>query len=45
MIKILGDNVRDNIRISKWKNTFGKHYVPNWPEEFFVIKNVKTLHR
>ena len=45
MIKILGDNVRDNVRISKWKNTFGKHYVPNWPEEFFVIKNVKTLHR
>ena len=45
MIKILGDNVRDNIRISKQKNISAKHYVPNWPEEVFVIKNVKALYR
>ena len=44
MIKILGDNVRDNIRISKQKNISAKHYVPNWPEEVFVIKNVKALY-
>ena len=28
----------DIIRISKYKNIFAKSYVPNWSEEFFVIK-------
>ena len=28
----------DIIRISKYKNIFANSYVPNWPEEFFVIK-------
>ena len=29
------------VRISKYKNTFAKGYVPNWSEEVFVIKKVK----
>ena len=28
-------------KISKYKNIFTKGYVPNWSEEFFVIKKVK----
>ena len=28
-------------KISKYKNIFTKEYVPNWSEEFFVIKKVK----
>ena len=34
--------VGDNIRISKYKNIFGKGYVPNWSEKVFVIKKVKN---
>ena len=34
--------VGDNVRISKYKNIFGKGYVPIWPEEVSVIKNVKN---
>ena len=30
------------VRISKYKNIFGKGHVPNWPEEVFVIKKVKN---
>ena len=30
----------DNVRISKYKNVFGKGYTPNWSEEVFVIKKV-----
>ena len=30
--------ILDIIRISKYKNIFAKSYVPNWSEEFFVIK-------
>ena len=30
--------VSDNVRISKYKNIFGKDYVPNWSDEGFVIK-------
>ena len=38
-------NVVDNARISKYKRTFAKDYVPNWSEEAFVIKKVKnTMH-
>ena len=32
----------DIARISKYKNTFAKSYVPKWSEEVFVIKNVKN---
>ena len=32
----------DIVRISKYRNTFAKGYVPNWSEEFFVIKKVKN---
>ena len=34
--------VGDIVRISKYKNIFGKDYVYNWPEEVFVIKKVKN---
>ena len=34
--------IGDIVRISKYKNIFAKGYVPNWSEEFFVIKKVKT---
>ena len=30
--------VRDNIKISKFKTVFAKDYVPNLPEEAFLIK-------
>ena len=29
-------------RISKNKNIFAKFYIPNWSEEVFVIKKVKS---
>ena len=28
------------VRISKYKSIFAKDYIPNWPEEVFVIKKV-----
>ena len=31
-----------HVRISKYKNIFAKGYVPNWSEEIYVIKNVKS---
>ena len=34
--------VGDYVRISKYKNISAKGYVPNWSEEFFVIKKVKN---
>ena len=34
--------VGDIVRISKYKKIFTKDYVPNWSEEFFVIKKVKN---
>ena len=34
--------VGDHIRISKYKNIFAKGYTPNWSEEVFVIKKVKS---
>ena len=34
--------IGDVVGISKYKNIFGKGYVPNWPEEFFVIEKVKN---
>ena len=35
--------VGDRVRISKYKNTFAKGYMPNWSEEVFVIKKVKNI--
>ena len=35
--------VGDHIRISKYKNSFGKGYAPNCSEDVFVIKKVKTM--
>ena len=34
--------VGDRVRISKYKNIFAKGYIPNWSEEVFVMKKVKT---
>ena len=34
--------VGDHVRISKYKNIFGKGYTPDWSEEVFVIKKVKN---
>ena len=34
--------VGDRGRISKYKNVFAKGYTPNWSEEVFVIKKVKS---
>ena len=34
--------VGDNVRISKYKNTFAKEYISNWSEEIFVIKKIKN---
>ena len=34
--------VSDHVRISEYKNIFGKGYTPNWSEEVFVIKKVKN---
>ena len=30
------------VRISKYKNTFAKGYVPNWSEDVFVITKVRN---
>ena len=45
--KELNDNdpkfkVGDHARISKYKNIFAKGYTPNWSEEIFVIKEIKS---
>ena len=34
--------VGDYVRISKYKSLFAKGYTPNWSEEVFVIKEIKT---
>ena len=34
--------VGDHVRISKYKNIFAKGYSPNWSEEVFVIKKIKS---
>ena len=35
--------IGDIVRITKYKNIFAKGYVPNWSEEAFIIKILKTL--
>ena len=34
--------VGDNVRISKYKNSFAKGYAANWSEEVFVVSKVKN---
>ena len=34
--------MKNQIRISKYKNIFAKGYAPNWPEEVFVINKVNN---
>ena len=34
--------VGNHVKISKYKNIFGKGYTLNWPEKIFVIKEVKN---
>ena len=34
--------IGDIVRISNYKNIFGKGYTPNWSEEILVIKKVKN---
>ena len=34
--------IGDIARMSKYKNIFAKGYVPNWSEEVFMIKKLKT---
>ena len=34
--------VGDNVRISKYKNIFGKGYMPNWSEEVFIASKIKN---
>ena len=34
--------VGDPVRISKYKNIFAEGYSPNWSEEVFVIKKIKS---
>ena len=34
--------IGDIVRTPKYKNIFAKGYVPNWSEEDFVIKKVKS---
>ena len=43
--KDLQFKIGDIVRMSKYKNIFAKGYVPNWSEEVFVIKKLKTLCR
>ena len=35
-------NVVDHAKILKYKNISAKGYIPNWSEEVFVIKKVKS---
>ena len=34
--------VGDYVRISKYKDTFAKGYMPNWPEDVFIISKIKN---
>ena len=34
--------VGDHVRVSKYKNIFAKGYTPNWPEEVFVVSQIKN---
>ena len=34
--------VDDHVRISKYKNVFGKGYTSNWLEEVFIINKIEN---
>ena len=34
--------VGDHVRISKYKNIFGKGYTQNWSEQVFIISKIKN---
>ena len=34
--------VGDQVRVSKYKNTFAKGYMPSWSEQIFVISKIKN---
>ena len=34
--------IGDHVRISKYKNSFAKGYMPNWSEEVFAISKIKN---
>ena len=34
--------IGDHVRISKYKNTFAKGYLPSWSEEVFVVNKVQN---
>ena len=34
--------IGDHVRISKYKNTFAKGYIPNWSEKIFVVSKIKN---
>ena len=35
--------VGDHVRISKYKIIFATGYTQNWPEEVFIISNIKNI--
>ena len=35
-------NVGDHVRISKYKNIFGKWYTQNWSEDVFIVSKIKN---
>ena len=41
--KDLKFKVGDHVRISKYKNIFAKGYMPNWSEEYLLLKKLKIL--
>ena len=34
--------VGDHVRISKYKHTFAKGYIPNWSNEVFIVNKIKN---
>ena len=34
--------IGDHVRISKYKNIFGKGYTPNWSEEVFIVSKINN---
>ena len=40
--KDLKFQVSDHVKISKYKDIFGKGYTPNWSQEIFLIKKIKN---
>ena len=41
LIKMSLVKVGDRVKISKYKNIFTKGYTQNWPEEVFIISEIK----